>query len=76
MAKKSSKKFTPAKAAPAAKTAAASAPSAKPAAAAPAAPAAAIEARAHAIWIKKGKPNPGTPTEDWAQAERELRAGK
>ena len=75
MAKKSSKKFTPAKAAPAARTAAASAPAAK-AAAAPAAPAAAIEARAHAIWIKKGKPNPGTPTEDWAQAERELRAGK
>ena len=34
---------------------------------------AAIRARAHEIWIKKGKRD-GHSTEDWAQAERELSA--
>jgi hypothetical protein len=37
---------------------------------------AAIGARAHEIWIAKGKPIPGTPVEDWLQAERELGARK
>jgi hypothetical protein len=68
MAKKSKKKTK----APAAKMAA----NAKPAAAKPApvaAPtAAAVSARAHQIWIARGKPTPGTPLEDWVQAEREL----
>jgi len=36
---------------------------------------AAIQARAHQIWIAKGKPVPGTPVEDWLQAEREIGAG-
>ncbi len=56
---------------------------AKPAAAVPA-PAAVestpaaktVEARAHEIWVAKGKPVPGTPLEDWLQAERELGARK
>ena len=34
---------------------------------------AAVRARAHEIWIKKGKRD-GHSTEDWAQAERELSA--
>lgn len=33
-----------------------------------------IAARAHAIWLAKGSPNPGTPLEDWLQAEREVSA--
>jgi hypothetical protein len=35
-----------------------------------------IAARAHAIWIAKGSPNPGTPLEDWLQAEREISASR
>lgn len=72
------KKDAQASAAPAA--APASTPAAAPAAAkAPAAPRAEptpaeISARAHAIWIARGKPSPGTPLEDWVQAERELKA--
>src|SRR5689334_20903480 len=31
----------------------------------------AIAARAHEIWIARGRPSPGTPLEDWLQAERE-----
>ena len=51
------------------------APAAKTAAAPAAAPnASAISARAHQIWIARGKPTPGTPLEDWVQAERELGA--
>jgi hypothetical protein len=48
-----------------------------PAPAAPAAPTqAAISARAHALWIARGKPIPGTPLADWLEAERELNARK
>jgi DUF2934 family protein len=40
-----------------------------------AAPAAdAVSVRAHEIWVARGRPTPGTPLEDWLQAERELRA--
>ena len=31
-----------------------------------------VSARAHQIWIARGKPTPGTPVADWLQAEREL----
>jgi hypothetical protein len=54
--------------------AAAPAPAAVPA---PRAPAHAdISARAHAIWIARGRPSPGTPLADWFQAERELSAAR
>ena len=33
-----------------------------------------VLARAHSIWERRGKPVPGTPLEDWVQAERELGA--
>jgi hypothetical protein len=71
MAKKATKKT---KSPAAAKAASAKPAAAKKAAAVPvAAPtAAAVSARAHQIWIARGKPNPGTPLEDWVQAEREL----
>ena len=71
MAKKTTKKTkTPA----ATKAANVKPAPAKKAAAAPvAAPTpAAVSARAHQIWIARGKPSPGTPLEDWIQAEREL----
>jgi hypothetical protein len=45
-----------------------------PAARAPSA--AEVSARAHQIWIARGKPTPGTPLEDWVQAERELTTRK
>jgi hypothetical protein len=35
-----------------------------------------VSARAHQIWIARGKPTPGTPLEDWLQAERELGLSK
>jgi hypothetical protein len=35
-----------------------------------------VSARAHAIWISRGKPTPGTPLEDWLQAEREILGAK
>jgi hypothetical protein len=35
-----------------------------------------VSARAHAIWIARGRPTPGTPLEDWLQAERELAAAR
>lgn len=35
-----------------------------------------VSARAHEIWIARGKPTPGTPLEDWLQAERELKLPK
>jgi hypothetical protein len=75
MAKKTKK--TKAPAAPKAqdvKPAAAAAVSTTKASAAPAAAPteAAISARAHQIWIARGKPTPGTPLADWIQAEREL----
>jgi hypothetical protein len=76
MAKRTKKTKAPA----GGKTAAAkpAAANAKKAAAAdaPAPTAAAISARAHQIWINRGKPVPGTPLEDWCQAERELGSRK
>ena len=75
MAKKTTKTTTnktKAKAADAAPKAApvlAAAPKAEPK---PAATPESIQARAHQIWIAKGKPVPGTPVADWLQAEREL----
>lgn len=36
----------------------------------------AVSLRAHQIWIARGRPTPGTPLEDWLQAERELRAAR
>jgi hypothetical protein len=81
MSKKSSRKSASGKArgakraaqdglAAAAPAADAPAPAAAPAARAPAHTD--IAARAHAIWIARGRPKPGTPLEDWLQAEREL----
>ena len=82
MAKKSSKKSgsgkTPRTSAAAKQTTPSAA--AAPAADAPAAPRppahADVSARAHAIWIARGRPSPGTPLEDWLQAERELSAAR
>jgi hypothetical protein len=72
MTKKTTKKTTKkAKNAPAAAAPAASA-APKVDAAKPAATQESIQARAHQIWIAKGKPVPGTPIADWLQAEREL----
>ena len=31
-----------------------------------------VEARAHEIWMARGRPVPGTPLADWLQAEREV----
>jgi hypothetical protein len=81
MAKKSSKKKSASGKAPRVsratkeETPPAAAPAADAAAPAPRAPAQAdISARAHAIWIARGRPSPGTPLADWLQAERELSA--
>ena len=35
-----------------------------------------VSTRAHAIWLARGKPTPGTPLEDWLQAEREVFGAK
>jgi hypothetical protein len=75
MAKKSKKSKTPEtpKSADVKPAAAAPKTAAAPVAAPAAAPTtAAISARAHQIWIARGKPTPGTPLADWVQAEREL----
>ena len=85
MAKKTKKTKGPAAAKAAAPVTAAPVPAAATKAAAPTAAAtkvaaapvavpstAAISARAHQIWIARGKPTPGTPLADWVQAEREL----
>jgi len=71
MAKKSSRKSASGKSPRAPKGETPAAPAAAPAE--PQAPSHAdISARAHAIWIARGRPAPGTPLEDWLQAEREL----
>jgi hypothetical protein len=74
MSKKTTTKKTKTKTADAAAPAAAAAPKAEPAKAqaAPAATPESVQARAHQIWVAKGKPVPGTPVADWLQAEREL----
>jgi hypothetical protein len=79
MAKKTKKTKSPAAAKPAEVKAAvtpAAAPAPKSAAPVAAPTTAAVSARAHQIWIARGKPTPGTPLEDWVQAERELGARK
>ena len=71
MAKNTKKTKVPAS--PKAQDAKPAAAATKAAAAPAAAPTvAAISARAHQIWIARGKPTPGTPIADWVQAEREL----
>ena len=69
MTKKTRKTKTK-KTAAAPKTAAVAAPA--KAAPSPAATPETVSARAHQIWIAKGKPVPGAPLEDWLQAEREI----
>jgi len=73
MAKKTTKKTKAPKKDAAAKPAPAVA--AAPLLATPAAPIS-VAARAHEIWIAKGKPVPGAPLDDWLQAEREIAACK
>ena len=73
MTKKTTKKTKSKAAAGKTAPAAAAAPKAKTnAASKPAATTESVQARAHQIWIAKGKPVPGTPVADWLQAEREL----
>ena len=77
MAKKSSRKSASGKAPRARRAAKKETPPAPAPSADAAAPAHAdISARAHAIWIARGRPKPGTPLEDWLQAERELSAAR
>ena len=80
MSKKKSRKSASGKAPRTKRAEGEGAPASAAAPAAAAAPSAAraasqtdISARAHAIWIARGRPSPGTPLEDWLQAERELR---
>jgi len=73
MSKKTTKKTkTKAAAGKTAPAVAAASKSAPKAAAKPAVTTESVQARAHQIWIAKGKPVPGTPVADWLQAEREL----
>ncbi len=69
---KKTKKTKPAAAAKSASAAPAAAPAKVEPKAAPAAAGKTVAARAHEIWVAKGKPVPGSPLEDWLQAEREV----
>lgn len=73
MTKKTTKKTKSKAATGKTSSAVAAAPKTAPKAASkPAVTTEAVQARAHQIWIAKGKPVPGTPVADWLQAEREL----